>query len=76
MGYLHDTVVIDNLYYVYQDYNKAPERLKKAQDRLSEDAFDTEAWGIFIRENQVGLNVIKLKFGGNCSYRHRYVNCV
>lgn len=31
----------------------APDRLKKAQARLKDEPFDTEAWGIFIREYQV-----------------------
>jgi len=38
-----------------QEYKNAPDRLKKAQDRLDEQPFDTEAWGIFIRDYQVGV---------------------
>lgn len=38
---------------LFQEYKKAPDRLRKAQDRLEEELFDTEAWGVFIRENQV-----------------------
>ena len=37
----------------WQEYKRAADRLKKAQDRLVEEPFDAEAWGIFIRENQV-----------------------
>ena len=33
----------------------APERFKKAQAHLREEPFDTEALGIFIRENQVSV---------------------
>lgn len=46
------SILAHNLRFL-KEYEGAAERFRKAQDRLRDEPFDIEAWGIFIREYQV-----------------------